>query len=81
MNIFVEGRQGTPISAEEREWIESELLKLKAYREDYEQIDKDVLSCQEDGLTSFDRSVIIQCTDADIWGMEQTLKAGVVAAW
>lgn len=81
MNIFIDERRGTPITQEEREWIEKEIRELEAYRLDEDQLAKDAQSYREEGMSAFDRSVIIMCIDADIYGMKRTLDQGRVILW
>lgn len=81
MNIFIDERRGTPITEEERGWIEKEISELEAYRADEEQLAAEAISWQEDGLTSFDRDVLVMCIDADIYGMKRTLQEGRIILW
>ena len=81
MNIFIDERRGTPITQEEREWIEKEIRELEAYRLDEDQLAKDAQSYREEGMSAFDRDVIIMCIDADIYGMKRTLDQGRVILW
>lgn len=81
MNIFIDERRGTPITQEEREWIEKEIRELEAYRLDEDQLAKDAQSYREEGMSAFDRNVIIMCIDADIYGMKRTLDQGRVILW
>lgn len=81
MNIFIDERRGTPITQEEREWIEKEIRELEAYRLDEDQLAKDAQANREEGMSALDRNVIIMCIDADIYGMKQTLDQGRVILW
>lgn len=81
MRIFVIERIGTPITQEERVYIEKELADITAFLADDEAIDKEVESCKADGLESFDRWLVITCAEADAWGMNETLKTGIVHSW
>lgn len=81
MNIFIDERRGTPITQEEREWIEKEIRELEAYRADEDQLAADAQANREEGMSAFDRNVIIMCIDADIYGMKRTLDRGRVILW
>ncbi len=81
MNIFIDERRGTPITEEEREWIEKEIREMEEYRADEDQLAKDAQSYFEDGMSAFNRDVIIMCIDADIYGMKRTLQEGRVILW
>lgn len=81
MNIFIDERLGTPITQEEREWIEKEVRQLEEYRADEGKLSAEVVSCHECGLTSFDRDLVVLCIDADIYGMKRTLELGRVVLW
>lgn len=81
MNIFIDERRGTPITQEEREWIEKEIRELEAYRADEDQLAADAQANREEGMSAFDRDVIVMCIDADIFGMKRTLEQGRVILW
>ena len=81
MNIFIDERRGTPITQEEREWIEREIRELEAYRADEDALAAEAQSMREEGMSAFDRSVIIMCIDADIYGMKRTIDQGRVILW
>lgn len=81
MNIFIDERRGTLITQEEREWIEKEIRELEAYRLDEDQLAADAQANREEGMSAFDRDVIIMCIDADIYGMKRTLDQGRVILW
>lgn len=81
MNIFIDERRGTPITQEEREWIEKEIRELELYRVDEDQLAADAQANREEGMSAFDRNVIIMCIDADIYGMKRTLEQGRVILW
>lgn len=81
MNIFIDSRLGTPITQEEREWIEEEIRQLEKDRADEDKLAAEALSYQESGLTSFDRDLVALCMDADIYGMKRTLELGRVILW
>lgn len=81
MNIFIDERRGTPITQEEREWIEKEIRELEAYRADEDALAAEAQSMGEEGMSAFDRDVIVMCIDADIFGMKRTLEQGRVILW
>lgn len=81
MNIFIDERRGTPITQEEREWIEKEIRELEAYRADEDALAAEAQSMREEGMSAFDRDVIIMCIDADIYGMKRTIEQGCVILW
>lgn len=81
MNIFIDERRGTPITLDEREWIEKEIRELEAYRADEDALAAEAQSNREEGMSALDRDVIIMCIDADIYGMKRTLEQGRVILW
>lgn len=81
MNIFTDARMGTPITPEEREWIKQEIATTEALLTDEAWIEDYVKSCHEDGMTSFDRELVIMCIQADLYGMKRCLKYNYVLLW
>lgn len=79
MRIFVEERYGTPISPEEREFLEKEIADLQKYRTP-EKLHKAVVSMVE--LCGWwSEEAELNCLDADAWGIGETLKTGIVQSW
>lgn len=81
MNIFTDARMGTPITPEEREWIKQEIATTEALLTDEVWIENYVKGCHEDGMTSFDRELVIMCIQADLYGMKRCLKYNYVLLW
>lgn len=81
MNIFTDARMGTRITPEEREWIKQEIATAEAQLTDEAWIENYVKGCHEDGMTSFDRELVIMCIGADLYGMKRCLKYNCVLLW
>lgn len=77
MRIFVEEREGTPISYEERLYIADQINKLEEYMQDEQAIQKTVASCIND-YGSWDVEIELLCVDHDIYMMKRTLETGRV---
>ena len=81
MNIFTDSRAETPLTPEEREWIKQEIAEAEARLTDEVWIETYVKGCHEDGMTSFDRELVIMCIEADLYGMKKCLKHNYVILW
>ena len=81
MNVFIDARAGTPISLEEREWINQEIAYCEALLTDEVWIQNYVKGCHEDGMTSFDRELVITCIQADLYGMRRCLLYNRIILW
>jgi len=73
MRIFVEERDGTPVSYEERLHIADEIAKLEEYKMDEQAIQETITSCI-DLLGCWDRETELQCVEHDIYMMKKTLE-------
>lgn len=80
LDIFTTDRVGTPITAEERVEIEKEIVKMRAAL-DPEALKIQALSLSDVTGSTWDTSWVAVAIGADIWGYEETLRTGVVAAW
>lgn len=79
MRIFVEEREGTPVTYEERLHIADEIAKLEEYKRDEQAIQKTIDSCI-DVLGYWDRETELQCVEHDIYMMKRTLETGLVVS-
>ena len=77
MRIFVEEREDTPVTYEERLHIADEIAKLEEYKRDEQAIQKTVDSCLY-VLGYWDRETELQCVEHDIYMMKRTLETGRV---
>jgi hypothetical protein len=80
LDIFTTDRVGTPITAQERVEIEKEIVKMRAAL-DPEALKIQALSLSNTTGFACDTSWVAVALGADIWGYEETLRTGVVAAW
>lgn len=80
MNIFTDERVGTPITEEECVELEKELVEMRA-RLEPEALRIEALSLSDATGLTWDTAWVAVAIGADIWGYEETLRTGVVAAW
>ncbi|QHR65568.1 hypothetical protein nepoznato_119 [Escherichia phage nepoznato] len=81
LNVFTTDRVGTPITEEERAEITKELEDLYRVFSDEESIKKDAEKMTDLLGFTWSPEWTAVALSADIWGYEETLRTGVVAAW
>lgn len=80
LDVFNTDRVGTPITEEERIQIEKEIVEMRAAL-DPAALKIEALSLSNITGLEWDTSWVAVAIGVDIWGYEETLRTGVVAAW